>query len=70
MEVSLNLLVKLLAHLFLYRTRLSIIQHIPLLAKQMGKEFFSEKLSSLSVGWLGDPISTIRLAAANNLMVC
>jgi len=29
--------------------------------------FFSEKLSSLCVAWLGDDISSIRQAAANNL---
>ena len=43
------------------------MQHIPLLAKQLGKEFFREKLTNLCVGWLGDDISTIRKAAAENL---
>ena len=51
------------------RIRLAIIQNIPLLAKQLGKDFFSEKLSSLCVGWLADDISSIRQAAAHNLKV-
>ena len=50
------------------RIRLAIIQHIPLLAKQLGQNFFTERLSALCVGWLGDEISTIRQAAAKNLM--
>jgi serine/threonine-protein phosphatase 2A regulatory subunit A len=52
-----------------WRIRLAIIQHIPLLAKQLGREFFTEKLSSLCVGWLGDDIAMIRQAAASNLRV-
>ncbi len=53
----------------IYRIRLAIMQHIPLLAKQLGKEFFTEQLVNLCVGWLGDSISTIREAAAENLKV-
>ena len=52
-----------------WRIRLAIIQHIPLLAEQLGKEFFTEKLSSLCVGWLGDDIASIRRASATNLKV-
>ena len=51
------------------RIRLAIIQQIPLLAKQLGKDFFTEKLTSLCVGWLGDDIASIRQAAATNLKV-
>lgn len=51
------------------RIRLAIMQHIPNLAKQLGKEFFTEKLISHCVGWLRDDISTIRQAAAENLKV-
>ncbi len=43
------------------------MQHIPLLANQLGKDFFSEKLTDLCVDWLGDDISTIRTSAAENL---
>ena len=50
-----------------FRIRLAIMQHIPHLAKQLGKEFFSDKLTSHCVGWLKDDISTIRQAAAENL---
>jgi hypothetical protein len=52
-----------------YRIRLAIMQHIPHLAKQLGKDFFSEKLTTHCVGWLRDDISTIRQAAAENLKV-
>jgi len=50
-----------------WRIRLAIIQHIPLLAKQLGIDFFTDRLSSVCVGWLGDDISTIRVASADVL---
>lgn len=56
-----------ISYLFSPRIRFAIIKHIPLLAEQLGKDFFSEKLASLCVGWLGDDIATIRTAAASNL---
>jgi serine/threonine-protein phosphatase 2A regulatory subunit A len=40
---------------------------MPLLAKQLGRDFFTEKLSSICVGWLGDDIASIRAAAANTM---
>jgi serine/threonine-protein phosphatase 2A regulatory subunit A len=43
------------------------MQHIPLLAKQLGKVFFTERLVALCIGWLGDDISSIRQAATENL---
>jgi serine/threonine-protein phosphatase 2A regulatory subunit A len=43
------------------------MQHIPLLAKQLGQEFFNDQMIKLCVGWLGDNISTIRKSAAENL---
>ena len=43
------------------------MQHIPLLATQLGKTFFTEKLVALCIGWLGDDISSIRQAATENL---
>jgi len=52
-----------------WRIRLAIIEHIPLLATQLGMDFFTEKLASLCVGWLGDDIASIRTAAAANLKV-
>ena len=69
MYVSFSVLHLPHTHIFavLRRIRLAIIQHIPLLAKQLGRDFFTDKLSSLCVGWLGDDISTIRQAAAKNL---
>lgn len=50
-----------------YRIRLATMQHIPLLAKQLGTDFFTDNIVKLCVGWLGDDISSIRMAAAENL---
>lgn len=52
---------------FLTRIRLAVIQQTPLLAKQLGKDFFTDKLSSICVNWLGDDIATIREAATKNI---
>jgi serine/threonine-protein phosphatase 2A regulatory subunit A len=51
----------------LHRIRLAIIEQIPLLAKQLGRDFFTDRLTALCVGWLGDDIASIRNAAAGNL---
>lgn len=52
-----------------WRVRLAIIAHIPLLARQLGKEFFesSNKLGELCISWLGDSVCSIREAAITNL---
>lgn len=52
-----------------WRVRLAIIAHIPLLAGQLGKEFFRSKarLGMLCINWLGDSVCTIREAAITNL---
>lgn len=50
-----------------WRVRLAIIEYIPLLASQLGKEFFDEKLAALCMGWLGDTVFSIRDAATKNL---
>lgn len=52
-----------------WRVRLAIIQHIPLLAKQLGKDFFenNSKLGDLCISWLGDCVFSIREAAIGNL---
>ncbi len=52
-----------------WRVRLAIIAHIPLLAGQLGKEFFERKakLGVLCINWLGDSVCTIREAAITNL---
>lgn len=38
-----------------------------MLAKQLGKDFFTDKLSSICVNWLGDEIASIRDAATTNI---
>jgi len=52
-----------------WRVRLAIIEHIPLLARQLGKEFFDNdmKLGDLCLNWLGDCVFSIREAAIQNL---
>lgn len=52
--------------IFAINLALSFNELTPSVAVQ---DFFTEKLSSLCVGWLGDDISTIRQAAAANLKV-
>jgi len=46
---------------------LAIIEYMPLLAGQLGVEFFDEKLNSLCMTWLIDHVYAIREAATNNL---
>lgn len=50
-----------------WRVRLAIIQYVPLLASQLGVNFFDEKLSSLCMSWLGDTVFSIREASTQNL---
>ena len=37
-----------------WRVRQAIIEHIPLLAAQMGVTFFEERLAKMCITWLGD----------------
>lgn len=50
-----------------WRIRLAIIEHIPLLARQLGITFFTDRLAAVCVGWLGDDIASIRVAAAKSM---
>lgn len=50
-----------------WRVRQAIIEHIPLLSKQLGKPFFDEQLGNLCMSWLGDTVYSIREAATVNL---
>lgn len=50
-----------------WRVRLAIIEYVPLLASQLGVNFFDEKLSSLCMSWLGDTVYSIREASTQNL---
>jgi len=50
-----------------WRVRLAIIEYMPLLAGQLGVEFFDEKLNSLCMTWLVDHVFAIREAATTNL---
>ncbi len=50
-----------------WRVRLAIIEYMPLLAGQLGVEFFDDKLNALCMTWLIDHVYAIREAATNNL---
>lgn len=50
-----------------WRVRLAIIEYIPLLASQLGVQFFDKQLSTLCMSWLGDTVFSIREAATQNL---
>jgi serine/threonine-protein phosphatase 2A regulatory subunit A len=50
-----------------WRVRLAIIEYIPFLASQLGKDFFDDKLLKLCISWLGDTVFSIRDAATTNL---
>ncbi len=44
-----------------WRVRLAIIEYIPLLASQLGVDFFDDKLGALCMQWLGDQVWFINL---------
>lgn len=50
-----------------WRVRQAIIEYIPLLANQLGVQFFDDQLANLCMTWLGDPVFSIREAATVNL---
>jgi len=50
-----------------WRVRQAIIEYIPLLARQLGVQFFDDQLGNLCMGWLGDPVFSIRESATINL---
>jgi hypothetical protein len=50
-----------------WRVRSAILDYIPLLAEQLGVEFFNEKLLGLCMSWLNDCVFSIREAATVNL---
>lgn len=37
-----------------WRVRLAIVEHMPLLAEQLGQQFFDEKLLKICMAWLTD----------------
>jgi len=50
-----------------WRVRLAIIDYFPLLAAQLGVQFFEDKLRSMCIGWLQDCVYTIRESAIVNV---
>lgn len=52
-----------------WRVRAAIIAHIPLLARELGRDFFKDnkKLGELCLSWLRDTVYSIREAAIVNL---
>lgn len=53
-----------------WRVRLAIIEYMPLLASQLGAEFFDEKLNSLCMNWLVDHGKKMLLETALLLSKC
>ena len=50
-----------------WRIKLSVVEQFPILARQLGENFFNDKLSPICIAWLNDSIYSIREAAINNL---
>jgi len=50
-----------------WRVRQAIIEYIPLIATQLGVQFFDDQLGALCMTWLGDTVFSIREAATINL---
>lgn len=50
-----------------WRVRLAIIEYMPLLAGQLGQEYFNQKLRDLCFNWLNDHVYAIREAATLNM---
>ena len=50
-----------------WRIKHSVVQQFPVLAKQLGEQFFNDKLNPISFAWLKDSIFMIREAAIENL---
>lgn len=50
-----------------WRVRLAIIQYMPLLAGQLGEEFFNRNMNRLCLAWLVDHVYAIREAAVQIL---
>ena len=50
-----------------WRIKLSVVEQFPILARQLGENFYNDRLHSISAAWLQDSIFTIREAAIENL---
>jgi serine/threonine-protein phosphatase 2A regulatory subunit A len=51
-----------------WRVRLAIIEYIPLLASQLGVDFFDDKLGALCMQWLGDQVRTFSILPSTVLI--
>ena len=51
-----------------WRIKLSVLEQFPVLAGQLGEEFFNQKLNPICITWLTDSIFMIREAAIENLV--
>lgn len=49
-----------------WRIKLSVVEQYPALAKQLGEQFFTEKLVQICLNWLNDNVYSIRMAAIDN----
>jgi serine/threonine-protein phosphatase 2A regulatory subunit A len=59
--------VQVLAQDSKWRVRMSLIEHMPMLAKRLGSEYFNSRMREICMGWLCDSVSTVRIEAAANI---
>ena len=52
-----------------WRVRLAIIEYIPLLASQLGVDFFDDKLGALCMQWLGDQVHVLPILPLSNVLM-
>ena len=51
-----------------WRIKLSVLEQFPILASQLGEDFFNQKLNPICINWLTDSIFMIREAAIENIV--
>mmetsp|Transcript_44164 Transcript_44164/g.99602 ORF Transcript_44164/g.99602 Transcript_44164/m.99602 type:complete len:592 (+) Transcript_44164:69-1844(+) len=50
-----------------WRIRMAVVSQIPILGQQFGTDLFQSKLEGLFLGFLGDSVNAVRVAAVENL---
>lgn len=49
-----------------WRVKLTVIDTFPVLAKQLGEQFFNDRLSNICISWINDSVFAIRESCLNN----
>lgn len=50
-----------------WRVKITVIEEFPLLAKQLGEDFFDQKLTPILLNWLSDNVYAIRETSIKSL---